>query len=355
MYDSLSKTASAMLNDGPRKTQTAPAVPTEALRRAVQASPLAVGLLHLPSRRFLELSQRATALLGLESVDLSGFDVLRLSKEPDATRRAWDLVVDGVLDGYRARRALSVGADEIDSYLGVRTVARGGDCSRSVSVVTDPVPQDEADDARDAVVIVGIASESQRIENASSDTKSLSGHPPAEYLLASIVDIVHPDDVSPVLQAFEAPIPSADTQVAVRVRCGDDGTGRLIRLVVTRLGENDDCFRFTVAPVDGAPPLSELDRDSGLEGRLRRIASEIEAVLLGFDRVPDLDRVPGVANLTSRQWEVLTRLLSGERVPGIARALYVSPSTVRNHLSTIFRKFGVHTQAELIARLRRPE
>ena len=77
---------------------------------------------------------------GLESVDLSGFDVLRLSKEPDATRRAWDLVVDGVLDGYRARRALSVGADEIDSYLGVRTVARGGDCSRSVSVVTDPVP-----------------------------------------------------------------------------------------------------------------------------------------------------------------------------------------------------------------------
>lgn len=123
------------------KRRQLPQLPTEALRRAVQASPLAVGLLHLPSRRFLELSQRATALLGLESVDLSGFDVLRLSKEPDATRRALDLVVDGVLDGYRARRALSAGADEIDSYLGVRTVARGGDCSRSVSVVTDPVPR----------------------------------------------------------------------------------------------------------------------------------------------------------------------------------------------------------------------
>jgi hypothetical protein len=32
----------------------------------------------------------------------------------------------------------------------------------------------------------------------------------------------------------------------------------------------------------------------------------------------------------------------------IASQLYVSQSTVRNHLATIFHKFGVHSQAELL-------
>jgi DNA-binding CsgD family transcriptional regulator len=39
-------------------------------------------------------------------------------------------------------------------------------------------------------------------------------------------------------------------------------------------------------------------------------------------------------------------------VPAVARDLYVSQSTVRNHLSAIFHLFGVHSQAELLALLR---
>jgi DNA-binding CsgD family transcriptional regulator len=45
-------------------------------------------------------------------------------------------------------------------------------------------------------------------------------------------------------------------------------------------------------------------------------------------------------------------LLQGERVPGIARSLFLSASTVRNHLTAIFAKFGVHSQEELIQLLR---
>ena len=52
-----------------------------------------------------------------------------------------------------------------------------------------------------------------------------------------------------------------------------------------------------------------------------------------------------------RQWEILTRLVRGQRVQEIADALYLSPSTVRNHLTAIYRKFGVHSQAELLAAL----
>jgi DNA-binding CsgD family transcriptional regulator len=40
-------------------------------------------------------------------------------------------------------------------------------------------------------------------------------------------------------------------------------------------------------------------------------------------------------------------------VDDIASALYLSSSTVRNHLTSIYRKFGVHSRAELLAELLR--
>jgi DNA-binding NarL/FixJ family response regulator len=59
------------------------------------------------------------------------------------------------------------------------------------------------------------------------------------------------------------------------------------------------------------------------------------------------------ARLTPREQEVLGRLMDGQRVAWMAADLFVSPSTVRDHLSSIFRKVGVHSQAELIRRLQR--
>jgi DNA-binding NarL/FixJ family response regulator len=58
-----------------------------------------------------------------------------------------------------------------------------------------------------------------------------------------------------------------------------------------------------------------------------------------------------VPELTSREQDVLARVLDGQRVPSIATELYLSQSTVRNHLSAIYKKFDVHSQAELIRRL----
>ena len=56
--------------------------------------------------------------------------------------------------------------------------------------------------------------------------------------------------------------------------------------------------------------------------------------------------------LTRRERDVLQLLLDGRRVSSIARSLYLSPQTVRNHLKAIFRKFGAHSQAELLDSLR---
>ena len=68
----------------------------------------------------------------------------------------------------------------------------------------------------------------------------------------------------------------------------------------------------------------------------------------GAEGGPDVEAIQGLAELSPRQWEVLRRLLQGERVPGIAKGLFVSASTVRNHLTAIFAKLGVHSQEELI-------
>jgi PAS domain S-box-containing protein len=57
-------------------------------------------------------------------------------------------------------------------------------------------------------------------------------------------------------------------------------------------------------------------------------------------------------SLSSREAVIVNRLLDGERVPEIARALFVSQSTVRNQLSAVFRKTNVASQPELIRLLR---
>jgi DNA-binding CsgD family transcriptional regulator len=59
-----------------------------------------------------------------------------------------------------------------------------------------------------------------------------------------------------------------------------------------------------------------------------------------------------VDSLTKREKDVLQLLMDGRRVSSIARALYLSPQTVRNHLKAIFRKLGAHSQAELLDTLR---
>ena len=57
--------------------------------------------------------------------------------------------------------------------------------------------------------------------------------------------------------------------------------------------------------------------------------------------------VPTAARLTSRQTEILTSLIDGHSNKEIARALGLSHFTVRNHVTGLFRRFGVSRRSEL--------
>jgi DNA-binding CsgD family transcriptional regulator len=59
-----------------------------------------------------------------------------------------------------------------------------------------------------------------------------------------------------------------------------------------------------------------------------------------------------LSRLSARELEIVQRLLAGDRVPRIADSMYLARSTVRNHLSSVFRKFGVNSQQQLIVLLR---
>ncbi len=71
------------------------------------------------------------------------------------------------------------------------------------------------------------------------------------------------------------------------------------------------------------------------------------------DQDGDEDLVSDDDNLSSRQIEILRRLLGGQRVRDVAQELFLSQSTIRNHLSAIYQRFGVHSQTELLNLLRK--
>jgi len=78
--------------------------------------------------------------------------------------------------------------------------------------------------------------------------------------------------------------------------------------------------------------------------RFRRVASLIRSVHFLTRTVP-ADELAFYTPV-----EVLSRLLRGERVRHCS-GLFVSPSTIRNNLSEIFRIFDVHSQSELLSLL----
>jgi DNA-binding NarL/FixJ family response regulator len=68
---------------------------------------------------------------------------------------------------------------------------------------------------------------------------------------------------------------------------------------------------------------------------------------------PNVDEFIDRHGLTAREAEILHLILQGSGNKDIAAKLYISASTVRNHIHNMYQKLGVKSRIELINRISR--
>jgi DNA-binding CsgD family transcriptional regulator len=207
-------------------------------------------------------------------------------------------------------------------------------------------------------VTFGTIDHDWRISDMSVDAAELLDWDASGWRGTPLQALVHPDDVPRLLLTLgRSGAERRAAATSVRVRGREDGWTPM-RLAVSPLCKHSPArfavaFRFSSAGDDAA---CSDDRASRLESHMWRIAVEVEAAGINDPPRPGHSwwANPAVRGLSPRQSEILRRLIRGERIAAIARELFVSQSTVRNHLSAIYRRFGVHSQPELLARLMPP-
>ncbi|OUO89704.1 hypothetical protein B5F40_09950 [Gordonibacter sp. An230] len=101
--------------------------------------------------------------------------------------------------------------------------------------------------------------------------------------------------------------------------------------------------RIDVAVVGGSAPLAEPASlpEPGASGTRaesdRSVALDARCDALGL-----------AEPFSPREREVVALVLRGNNVPAIARKLYISENTARDHMKSIYRKAGVHSRQELV-------
>jgi DNA-binding CsgD family transcriptional regulator len=114
-----------------------------------------------------------------------------------------------------------------------------------------------------------------------------------------------------------------------------------------------------LAPLAGAgatayrlalPEAVPLDRELRDPDTLRRVFAEPEPEAQGAQGPDAVRRAFLPFGLSERQLEVLSSALRGHASREIARTLFISELTVRNHLHAIYERVGVSGRRELLGR-----
>jgi DNA-binding CsgD family transcriptional regulator len=330
----------------------------------VALCPLPVGIVDLTARRLCVMSPALGELLEVDST-AADVDLRVMVQQHPTLEDLFDLIRGGTIDLYSVRRRLNRRRSdpvEVESWVVVIGLQ---DRSRALWLVVPsghdagvPTPEPTPATWPNTVsgLIVGSFDAEWRIQRVSVDIERVLGRPVEEMVGRKVTEEVHPDDLPRLFAAAAqclVDLAAAGVSLSWRHRSGD---WVQLHCIITRLADETLTFGFACT-LGTAGDKVDAGRAATLERHLWRIAREVEmsGVIAGFSRVPDPREIPGLSELSGRQWEVLTRLLRGERVPAIAKALFVSQSTVRNHLGDVFRKLRVHSQPELLELLRTDE
>jgi DNA-binding CsgD family transcriptional regulator len=196
--------------------------------------------------------------------------------------------------------------------------------------------------------IIGSTDRGLMIDRISAEVHESLGYSVEDIIGASFLAWFVPEDIPEVLAAL-ATIASQREGLTLRVSVvGADLIPVACRLVLLPLAPAPSC----------AFALLSEDSNGVADGRtvadlLARLSHAIRdagtSAALGS---ATLSSVVELGRLSSRELEVVSRLMAGDRVSSIAKRLFLSEGTVRNYLSSVFGKFGVATQQQLIELLR---
>jgi DNA-binding NarL/FixJ family response regulator len=109
----------------------------------------------------------------------------------------------------------------------------------------------------------------------------------------------------------------------------------------------------------GSPPAAGEARAAGASGFVPRewaardLARAARIVALGATVFPAAPPEPPRDRLSGRELAVLRLMASGATNPEIAERLYLSPHTVKDHTTALYRKLGARNRADAVARAQR--
>jgi PAS domain S-box-containing protein len=332
------------------------------LEALVGSSDSALGVLELPSSRVLTANAAMARLLGLTSKALVGSTGLDLAvpEHREASDKALRALADGTLSGYQAIRSFRTSdgpRQELSLWVCAVDIEGGRVGLISAAPLNDVGPPPGLPTVLDAPapgeVVLCTLDKQWRIDRISHDVLDMLGLQPEEAAGLPVLGALHAGDVQSFLTAIEhARSGHRTVRVGVRLRTK---AGDQVPVAVVLATLSDD-YPPAIAFAFVADHKSSADGGtlSAFHEELQRINHDLRVagVLPRLDRLPNIGRFPALSALSTREWQVLVMLLDGYRVASIAADLYVSPSTVRNHLSSIFSKVGAHSQADLIHKLR---
>lgn len=330
------------------------------LRRLVRSSPLRVHLLRVSDGLTLEVSDSFAAFFGLSRSVLLTMRASDYPVEPKGVEEPLALLATGALDGY-TRQATVTRPDGVEVDYDIRVTAWPRGHRRDVAVTLIMSPQQELQAGPDLpdgmpqrAIVLGSIDGNWAIDRLTSDADEVLDVPAVDLLGRSLLTLVHPDDVPTLyLLAAHATEAHSTATATLRLSARDDVVLQCRFGLNPLAGPPPSGFAFCLASAAEQRPTDQL-RAKELEDHLQRIAREVEAAGIASRSrlLPTSLQLPELSALTSREYEIVVLLAAGHRVDGLAKELYLSQSTVRNHLSAVFRKLGVRSQSDLLSKLR---
>jgi DNA-binding NarL/FixJ family response regulator len=160
-------------------------------------------------------------------------------------------------------------------------------------------------------------------------------------------------DIAPDIVLMDLQMPGlSGSQTAVRLRAVAPAS-RVLMLTIS--GADEDVLEAMLAGatgylVKGTPPEALVAAIRAVAAGAALLSPGIATKLLGRIRVDATAAPrPGPAILSDRELEVLELLALGKPNAEIARTLYLSPNTVRNHISNILSKLQISNRTEATA------